>query len=126
MSLLMLVTLWLTHGYSSSAEETKKVFEDFVRQIYVVDVGQVKMEYKYTGEPVSRPAGLSFWIKCKNAKTWTPVGKFQMCDLSDYNYDAKTKKFTIKYVDGRVVMPTGEVVCDRLGEGEIDAKTLCK
>lgn len=100
--------------------------EDFKKQIYVNGVGQVKLVYLFSGEPVSRPRSLSIYVKCQGTKEWEPVGQYQMCELKDYQYDAKTRKLSVQYVDGRVNPVTGVSVCDQRGEGQLDLGALCK
>lgn len=123
---IALITLLYFISSASSEEKAKPKYKDFVRQIYVLGVGQIKMDYKTTGEPISRPREISFWVKCDKKKDWQPVGKYLMCELTNYEYLADAKKIAIKYIDGRVKQDTGESICDVAGEGEIDAKTLCK
>ena len=110
------------HIATTAAEK----YPDFTRQIYVNGVGQAKLEYAFTGEPISRPRSLTLFIKCKKGEPWRELGTYLMCELKDYNYDAKTKKLSIKYIDGRVNQETGESICDQLGESEFDFSNVCK
>lgn len=126
MSSFLLSTFVFLSALSLAEEKPKPKYSDFVRQIYVLGVGQVKMDYKTVGEPISRPREMAFWVKCDKKKDWKPVGKFMMCELTNYEYAADLKKISIKYLDGRVKQDTGESICDVAGEGEIDTKTLCK
>jgi hypothetical protein len=121
--LILFLAFCLSFSASADVEVQDK---DFTKQIYVVGVGQVKLDYKYRGEPVSRPRALQIWVKCPKAKKWTAVGEYQMCALDKYDYDAKTKKLSLKYQDGRVNERTGESFCDQAGSAELDLSTLCK
>lgn len=114
----------LVTAYSALAKSEYK--KDFSRQIYVLDVGQLKLDYKLTGEPVSRPRSLELRIKCQGAKDWKAVGVYQMCELKNYEYDAKTKTLKVEYTDGRVEATTGISHCDQAGSNELPLADLCK
>ncbi len=99
--------------------------KDFTKQIYVVGVGQFKLKYFYSGEPVSRPRSLQIFVKCINSTEWNPVGEYKMCELTKYEYDAKTKKLMVNYIDGRVEPAMSRSHCDQLGNGELQLADKC-
>lgn len=107
---------------STSAE----ILKDFDKQNYVNGVGQLRLKYIFTGEPVSRPRSLKIWVKCEKKKDWKPVGEYQMCALDKYEVDPKNKKLSVKYLDGRVNIQTGESHCDVAGNDEVDLSKICK
>ncbi len=103
-----------------------KYRRNFTKQLYVVDVGQFKMEYSLHGEPISRPRSLKIWVKCIGTKDWQPVGEYRMCELTKYEYDAKDKKLKVEYIDGRVEDVTGKTFCDQMGSGDLPLADVCK
>jgi len=122
--MIQLILLILSLHPASYAEGKYK--KDFTKQIYVNGVGQIKLVYRFTGEPVSRPRGLQIWIKCPKSKEWDPVGEYQMCELNNYELDAKGKTLNVSYNDGRADPNTGKSFCDVRGEGKVDLAPLCK
>lgn len=116
---LLLISLTFT------AHAEGKFRKDFKKQLYVVGIGQIKLDYIFSGEPVSRPRSLQIYIKCEKATAWKPVGEYQMCELKDYELDPNKKILKVTYLDGRVNPISGQSYCDRAGEGEVDLKPLC-
>ncbi len=104
----------------------KPKYGNFERQVKVNGVGEVKLEYVFSGEPVSRPRSMSIYVKCARGKPWAPVGQYQMCELKNYDLDLKAKKLTLSYTDGRVDPTTGVSVCDRADDAELDLSDLCE
>ncbi len=123
--MIRLIFTLLAFSFAKGASGEGRLLKDFTKQIYVLDVGQLKLEYRYNGEPISRPRSLDIWVKCQGKTEWEPVGMYLMCELVKYDYEAGTKKLLVKYNDARVNQRTGESFCDQLGEGELSLGTLC-
>lgn len=103
--------------------EAGKYGTGFTKQIYVVGVGQLKLQYVDVGEPVFRPERLKIWVKCEGKKSWKPVGEYHMCDLDDYQYDSVTKELRVLFQDGRVSQ--GVSYCDVKGDERLPLANLC-
>lgn len=123
LALLLIGLINLTANFTATADGQYR--KNFVKQVYVNGVGQIKLVYKFAGEPVSRPRSLQIWVKCAKAKTWEPVGEYQMCELNQYELKAKEKKLVVSYNDGRADPTTGRSYCDVRGEGTVDLSPLC-
>lgn len=104
----------------------KPKYGNFEKHVNIPDVGELKVIYKFFGEPIARPRAFSIYVKCAGKKEFDPVGQYQMCELSNYEIDVKAKKLTIDYVDARVEPTTGVATCDQRGHGDLPLADICK
>lgn len=98
----------------------------FDSQLATVGTTQFRIRYRFVGEPVSQPERFEVLFKCSGKRSWQPYRDYSICGLSDYRYDAKTGRLSVRYFDGRVVPETGQSFCDIPQDDEIDITDWCK
>jgi hypothetical protein len=121
--ILFLATIYSINVFAEGDPDPK--VEDFVQKIYVLNVGQSRISYHYSGEPVSRPAKMRIYMKCSNSGPERLVTEVPMCSWEDYHYDPSSKSVYVKYFAGRVDPETGDVNCDQNLEDRISLD-VCK
>lgn len=95
-------------------------------KLYVVPgVGEARLTHEELGEPISAPERIKVTIKCNKSGQTKQVALFRVCRLEEYEFDESTKSLRLKMVSGRVILNSGEVVCDQIDHKEIDFSKAC-
>ena len=121
-SFLVLVLGQFLFGTVALADE----YKNFEKKYDVPQVGQVRLAYKITGEPVAAPSHVEVWVRCKGAKSDKLIEKVGMCDLKKYDYDSIGKVLSLSYSFARVDHSSGTAKCDGSDQREIKISRVCR
>jgi hypothetical protein len=98
--------------------------KDFEKKFDTGNGGKVRMYYRISGEPVTAPARIEIYVKCKGEKEETLIETIRICHLKKYTYEKSVHLLTLAYVFGRVdESSTGQ--CDAEDERELKLPNLC-
>jgi hypothetical protein len=81
--------------------------------------GKIHLVYRYTGEPLSRPATFEVFIRCKEDKKERLLKRWSMCSWNDYHFDMKEKTLTVEFLVGHVEPTTGKTDCEQHDEEQV-------
>ena len=104
--------------FTFAADATVKSFD-------VRGVGQVTIEHQTPGEPVSAPERVTVKVKCKRSGKTIQLGLYRLCRLELQEFDQEEMKIRLRFLSGRVVFNSGEVVCDRVDEHALNLIGIC-
>lgn len=118
--------LLLSLGFAAPtvAEEIKiKDFrKNFEKKIDDPKLGQIRIKYKYAGEPQAKPADVTIFLKCNGAKKETQIYYDDICQLNKYEYSGKILTFQLQKAR---VDETSKVWCDQYLDESLKLEEIC-
>lgn len=124
-SLLIIFTAAHSKSESFNIEKKDGILTDFEKSSTIPGGGNVRIQYQFTGEPVSAPARLRIYVKCKASKEETLFQTLKMCHLTRLNFDQGLSLLTTHFVVGRID-ENSRSKCDLPEEKEIQLARVCK
>jgi hypothetical protein len=123
--LISTVLVILAFSVVSRAEDAPQTgyTQPFEKKFDVRSVGEVRISYLTGGEPVSEPARVELWVRCKGSTQEKLVESLRICSLTKFVYEKDVKLLTLSYIYGRVV--NAKAVCDAHDEREFKLGHFC-
>lgn len=87
---------------------------EFPADFSVLGVGNVRLDFHYTGEPAS-PGKAVLTVKCDHTRVWKPVASIETGDKPTYTYDIRGRILTLTFHTCRVIDAQGRTICDQGG-----------